>query len=39
MPNAKTWFSNQPPPAWPRYTEPLDQHNIAAALALLMATG
>ena len=34
-----TWFSNQPPPAWPRFTEPLDEHTIAAALALLMATG
>ena len=34
-----TWFSNQPPPDWPRFTEPLDEGNIAAALALVMVTG
>ena len=34
-----TWFSNQPPPDWPRFTEPLDARNIDAALALLMVTG
>ena len=34
-----TWFSNQPPPDWPRFTDPLDAHNIDAALALLMVTG
>ncbi|MEO5808816.1 MAG: tRNA (adenosine(37)-N6)-dimethylallyltransferase MiaA [Sphingomicrobium sp.] len=31
-----TWFVNQPPPDWPRFTEPLDSPQaIDAALALL----
>lgn len=31
-----TWFSNQPPPNWPRFTEPLDSSGaVGAALALL----
>ena len=34
-----TWFSNQPPPAWPRFAEPLGADNIGAALALLQANG
>ncbi len=33
-----TWFSNQPPPGWPRFTAPLDSPGaIADALALLGA--
>jgi len=31
-----TWFSNQPPPGWPRFTAPLDSPSaMADALALL----
>jgi tRNA dimethylallyltransferase len=30
-----TWFAHQPPPDWPRFTEPLDGTAMAAALALL----
>jgi tRNA dimethylallyltransferase len=33
-----TWFANQPPPDWPRFTEPLTPQNIPAALALLGAS-
>ena len=33
-----TWFSNQPPPEWSRFAEPLGDNNIAATLALLTAT-
>ena len=29
-----TWFAHQPPPEWPRFREPLDQH-LTDALALL----
>jgi tRNA dimethylallyltransferase len=32
-----TWFAHQPPPEWPRFTEPLDLDRIGAALALLGA--
>jgi tRNA dimethylallyltransferase len=32
-----TWFAHQPPPDWPRLTEPLDVDRIGAALALLGA--
>ena len=33
-----TWFANQPPPGWPRFTEPLDAPGaMAGALALLGA--
>ncbi len=28
-----TWFSRQPPPAWPRWTDPLDCSRLADALA------
>ena len=34
-----TWFSNQPPGDWPRFTEPLDERSIDDALALLVARG
>jgi tRNA dimethylallyltransferase len=34
-----TWFAHQPPPHWPRFTEPLDVERIGAALALLGARG
>jgi tRNA dimethylallyltransferase len=30
-----TWFSRQPPPDWPRFTEPLEGQAIDRALALL----
>ena len=30
-----TWFAHQPPPEWPRFTEPLDARAIVRALALL----
>ena len=30
-----TWFAHQPPPDWPRFTEPLDTH-LDDALALLL---
>jgi tRNA dimethylallyltransferase len=32
-----TWFAHQPPEAWPRYREALDEDRIAEALALLGA--
>ncbi|HYJ84140.1 MAG TPA: tRNA (adenosine(37)-N6)-dimethylallyltransferase MiaA [Allosphingosinicella sp.] len=32
-----TWFSRQPPPGWPRFTEPLDCGGLANALADLNA--
>jgi tRNA dimethylallyltransferase len=33
-----TWFANQPPPGWSRFTEPLDAPGaMAGALALLGA--
>jgi tRNA dimethylallyltransferase len=32
-----TWFANQPPPDWPRFTDPLTHVNIPDALALLGA--
>ena len=34
-----TWFSNQPPADWPRFSEPLDDGNISDALAQFGATG
>ena len=30
-----TWFAHQPPAGWPRFTGPLEEENLAAALALL----
>ena len=30
-----TWFAHQPPPEWPRFTEPLEGDGIGAALELL----
>jgi tRNA dimethylallyltransferase len=30
-----TWFAHQPPPAWPRFTDVLDEANLPAALELL----
>ena len=30
-----TWFANQPPPDWPRFTEPLTPETMPLALALL----
>ncbi len=30
-----TWFAHQPPPEWPRFTEPLEVDSVAAALELL----
>ncbi|MFL6729786.1 MAG: tRNA (adenosine(37)-N6)-dimethylallyltransferase MiaA [Sphingomicrobium sp.] len=30
-----TWFAHQPPPDWPRFTEPLDDDSLGAALHLL----
>jgi tRNA dimethylallyltransferase len=30
-----TWFAHQPPAEWPRFREPLDSENMAAALQLL----
>ncbi len=32
-----TWFAHQPPPDWPRFTEPLDSATARDALALLEA--
>ena len=32
-----TWFSHQPPPDWPRFTEPLEASAVSDALALLRA--
>ncbi|HET9812428.1 MAG TPA: tRNA (adenosine(37)-N6)-dimethylallyltransferase MiaA [Sphingomicrobium sp.] len=32
-----TWFAHQPPPDWPRLTEPLDKAGLAPALVLLDA--
>ncbi|TMJ12534.1 MAG: tRNA (adenosine(37)-N6)-dimethylallyltransferase MiaA [Alphaproteobacteria bacterium] len=32
-----TWFSHQPPPDWPRFTEPLDCRGLELALADLHA--
>ncbi|MEO7177749.1 MAG: tRNA dimethylallyltransferase, partial [Allosphingosinicella sp.] len=32
-----TWFSRQPPPGWPRFTDPLDCGGLANALADLDA--
>ena len=32
-----TWFAHQPPASWPRYSEPLDQGQLAESLALLGA--
>ena len=34
-----TWLAHQPPAAWPRYAEPLEQDRIEPALALVMAKG
>jgi len=31
-----TWFRRQPPPEWPRFTEPLEDGALAKALALLL---
>jgi tRNA dimethylallyltransferase len=30
-----TWFANQPPAEWPRWTGPLDEAGLASALSLL----
>ena len=30
-----TWFAHQPPPEWPRFTEPLDWDRVGVALELL----
>jgi tRNA dimethylallyltransferase len=30
-----TWFAHQPPPEWPRFTEPLEANSVGAALELL----
>ncbi|MEO6248531.1 MAG: tRNA (adenosine(37)-N6)-dimethylallyltransferase MiaA [Sphingomicrobium sp.] len=30
-----TWFANQPPPDWPRFTDPLTPQSMASALAML----
>jgi tRNA dimethylallyltransferase len=30
-----TWFAHQPPPEWPRFTEPLEGDNTGTALELL----
>ena len=30
-----TWFAHQPPPEWPRFTEPLEGDGVGAALELL----
>ena len=32
-----TWFSNQPPADWPRFSEPLDDRKIDDALGFLMS--
>jgi tRNA dimethylallyltransferase len=34
-----TWFAHQPPPEWPRFTQPLDESSCGEALALLMPKG
>ena len=34
-----TWFAHQPPPAWPRFREPLDLDSLGDALALLRPKG
>ena len=34
-----TWFANQPPAGWPRFSEPLEAENLSAALALLQPNG
>ena len=34
-----TWFAHQPPAGWPRFTEPLEEENLSAALALLQPNG
>ena len=34
-----TWFSNQPPPDWPRFRDPLEGEAIDRALALLAPAG
>ena len=31
-----TWFAHQPPPEWPRFTEPLEGDGVGAALELLL---
>ncbi|RIX31519.1 tRNA (adenosine(37)-N6)-dimethylallyltransferase MiaA [Sphingomonas edaphi] len=31
-----TWFANQPPPDWPRFSDPLDGDAVERALALLL---
>lgn len=33
-----TWFARQPPPDWPRFTEPLERDRVGAALELLGAS-
>lgn len=33
-----TWFAHQPPPKWPRFTEPLDETGMLQALAQLEAS-
>lgn len=33
-----TWFAHQPPPEWPRFTQPLDETRVAEALALFEPT-
>ena len=34
-----TWFSNQPPPGWPRFRDPLEGEAVDRALALLSPAG
>jgi len=34
-----TWFAHQPPADWPRFTGPLEEENLPAALALLQPNG
>jgi tRNA dimethylallyltransferase len=34
-----TWFAHQPPPQWPRYSEPVEAEDLTAALALLQPNG
>ena len=34
-----TWFSNQPPPGWARFRDPLEGEAVDRALALLSAAG
>jgi tRNA dimethylallyltransferase len=34
-----TWFSNQPPPDWPRFREALDSARLGEPLALLGPKG